>query len=183
MTPLRPDRPLIAALQGAASSEIQRLLAEFAAKLSREGLRVGGVVEIGVAAPGGACGSLKLRDLQTGELFPISQNLGSGSQACNLDGRGVIAACAAVERALAEGLDLLVLSKFGKLEADRSGLYDAFRLAAASGTPLLTAVSPAMAEVWGGFAGPLFEFLPASASAVEAWWRPSPAEIAAIAAE
>jgi nucleoside-triphosphatase THEP1 len=166
---LSNDRPPIAALQGASSARIQRLMAEYAAKLARGGWRVAGVVEIGEAAPGGACGNLSLRDLQTGEMFAISQNLGPGSQACNLDGRGVTAACAAVERALAGGLDFLILSKFGKLEAARGGLHDAFQRAVVSGTPLLTAVSPAMATPWAAFAGPLSEYLPAEAAAIEAW--------------
>lgn len=176
-------RPWIAALQGASSPRIQSLMADFAAQLARSGLRVGGVVEIGEDAPGGACGRLQLRDLATGELFPISQNLGPGSQACNLDGRGLAAACAAAERAVAGGLDILILSKFGKQEAARSGLYDVFLMAAATCTPLLTAVSPAMATAWGDFAGPLSEFLPVEAEAVKAWARRCLSRATAIAAE
>ena len=173
----------IAALQGASSAQIQRLLADFAEKLARRGLRVGGVVEFGEAAPGGACGQMQLRELSTGEMFSISQNLGPGSQACNLDGQGLTAACAAVERALAGGLDVVILSKFGKQEAAHGGLYDAFQLAAASRTPLLTAVSPAMAAPWGDFAGPVSEYLPATAEAVEAWGRRCVSGFSAIAAE
>ena len=173
----------IAALQGGSSAQIQKLMADFAATLARSGLRVGGVVESGEAAPGGACGKLSLRDLSTGEQFAISQNLGPGSQACNLDGRGLTSACGAVERALAGGLDFVILSKFGKLEATRGGLYDAFQIAAASRTPLLTAVSPAMAAAWDAFAGPLSQFLPVEIEAVESWARRWLAESHAVAAE
>jgi hypothetical protein len=158
-------------------------MGELAAKLARSGLRIGGVVESGEAAPSGACGNLSLRDLSTGEQFAISQNLGPGSQACNLDGRGLTAACAAVERALEGGLDLVILSKFGKLEAARGGLYDAFRIAAATRTPLLTAVSPAMSAAWDAFAGPLSQFLPVEIEAVEAWAMRRLAEGHAVAAE
>jgi hypothetical protein len=59
------DNSSLAALQGAASAQIQRLLADFAEKLARRGFRVGGVVEIGDSAPGGACGQLQLRELST----------------------------------------------------------------------------------------------------------------------
>jgi len=175
--------PPIAVLQGAPSAQIQKLMAGFAANLTRGGFRVGGVVEVAEAASTGACGRLNLCDLATGERFSISQNLGPGSQACNLDGRGLTAACAAVERALAAGLDLVIVSKFGKQEAARGGLYDAFQLAAASRTPLLTAVSPAMAESWAAFAGSLTQYLPASAEAVEIWWKTCMPEASSLAAE
>jgi nucleoside-triphosphatase THEP1 len=178
-----PEFRMIAALRGAPSARIQQLMAEFAAKLGQSGFRVGGVVEIAEVAPTGVCGQSRLRDLSTGEEFSISQNLGPGSEACNLDGRGLAAACAAVERALAGGLDLVILSKFGKQEAARSGLNEAYQTAAASRTPLLTAVSPAMAEAWGAFAGPLSQYLPASAEAVEAWWSSGVARASGLAAE
>ena len=178
-----PSCPSIAALQGAPSAQIQRFMADFAARLARSGFKVGGVVEIAEAAPTGACGRLRLRDLSTGELFSISQNLGPGSEACNLDGRGLAAACVAVERALASGLDLVIVSKFGKQEAARSGLYDAFQIAAASRTPLLTAVSPAMAEAWGAFAGSASQYVRADTPAVEDWWKRASSASSAFAAE
>ncbi len=177
------QRSAIAALQGAPSAEIQRLLGEFAGKLARSGVSVGGVVEISEPSAVGACGRLVLRDLSTGELFPISQNLGPGSQACNLDSQGLTLACVAVEQALARGVDLVIVSKFGKQEAARSGLYDAFRAAVSSRTPMLTAVSPAIAEAWGAFSGSLSQYLPADLEAVESWWKSSRKSSLATAAE
>jgi hypothetical protein len=173
----------IAALRGASSAEIQRLMAKVAEDFARAGVRVGGVIEIAEPAAASVCGRLTLRDLSTGALIPISQDLGPGSQACNLDGRGVVAACAAVEDAVARGVDLLVLSKFGKLEAARGGLYDAFRAAVASDTPVLTAVSPAMSDAWAAFAGSLSHYLPPEREAVESWWRRRVARAWATAAE
>jgi len=163
-------RTSIAALQGASTASIQRLLAEVAASFARDGLRVAGVVEIADPAASGACGRLALRELSTGALFAISQDLGPGSTACNLDAGGLAAACAAVEQALARGVDLVVISKFGKQEAARGGLADAFRAAVAAQAPILTAVSPAVAEAWAVFAGPLAEYLPANREAVAEWW-------------
>ena len=72
--------------------------------------------------------------------------------------------------AISEGADLVVLSKFGKLEAARSGLADAFRAAIEADLPILTVVSPAAAEEWELFAAPwLFQFLDASPEALEGW--------------
>ncbi|MGE5261554.1 MAG: DUF2478 domain-containing protein [Actinomycetota bacterium] len=75
------------------------------------------------------------------------------------------------KRAIAAGADLVILSKFGKQEAERGGLVDAFRAAVVSGVPILTTVSPAMTEAWHRFAGPLSELLPAEAGRIEAWWE------------
>ncbi len=176
-------RTSIAAIQGASSAAIQLLLADVAAHLARQGVRIGGVVEMSEPAASGACGRLALRDLSTGAVIAISQNLGPGSTSCNLDGGGLAAACGAVEQALSRGVDLVILSKFGKQEAARSGLADAFGAAVASRTPILTAVSPTMAQAWGDFAGSLAQYLPADREAVEDWWRRCAAGALSTAAE
>ena len=166
----------IAALQGASSGAIQTLLNDFALRAARQGHKVAGVIELASGESGGACGWRAVRDLSTGAVTSISQNLGRGSTACNLDPSGLIEACAAIERSVAAGADLVIISKFGKLEADRRGLSDAFRAAIDAGLPILTAVSPAMAAGWRLFAGPLSQFIPANASAVDAWWSGVKAE-------
>jgi hypothetical protein len=161
----------IAAVQGASGKVIQRLFGDFATKLTRDGVRIAGVVEIVEPAATGACGKLAVQDLWTGDRIPISQDLGPGSTACNLDPGGLVAACAAVERALTHGVDLVIISKFGKQEAARSGLADAFGAAVVAQTPILTAVNPAVAKAWDAFAGPLAQYLPADLDAVEDWWK------------
>jgi hypothetical protein len=75
----------IAALRGAPSEAIQDMLAQFVEERKREGLRVAGVVEVSRCESRGGCKSLAVRDLASGELIEISQDLGAGSTACNLD--------------------------------------------------------------------------------------------------
>ncbi len=89
-----PLKGSIGALQGAATSEIQRLLADFAGRRLHAGLRVAGVIEIADGASKGACRSRALREVGTGSLISIVQNLGRESTACNLDTAGLAAACA-----------------------------------------------------------------------------------------
>jgi hypothetical protein len=160
----------IAALHGAPSAAIQEVLQGFARKLSRDGLRVAGVIEIADCKPSGGCKSLRVQDLTSGETFSISQDLGPGSTACNLDPSGLARACGKVEQAISRGADLVILSKFGKLEAARSGLSDAFRAAMFADIPVVTAVPAAVADEWERFAGPLSQFVDAKAEALEAWW-------------
>jgi hypothetical protein len=160
----------IAALRGASSAVIQSLLASFAARMKAQGLKVAGVVEISAGCDEGACGRLALRDLGDWSAIPISQDLGPGSTACNLDPRGLAEACAAVERAIASGVDLVVLSKFGKQEAARGGLNDAFRAAFAAGLPIATAVSPALEQDWRSFVGDYSEVVNVETDTLDAWW-------------
>jgi hypothetical protein len=75
-----------------------------------------------------------------------------------------------VERAIEEGADVVVLSKFGKLEAARGGLCDAFRAAILADLPIITTVSPLLADEWSQFAGPLSNKVPATMDALGAWW-------------
>jgi hypothetical protein len=80
-------------------------------------------------------------------------------------------AAAAVRDDIAAGCDLVVLSKFGRLEADGGGLRDAFAAALEAGVPVLTSVSPVYTDKWQAFATPLFTVLPPDADRVDAWWR------------
>ena len=128
----------------------------FAEELMRDGVRVGGVTQTRVAEPSGRS-AIMLRDVATGALYPISQDLGPGSVACNLDTSELALACAAIERAARGGAQLIVISKFSKQEAARGGLCDAFRAAMTARIPVIAAVSPHYRDEWRAFAGPLAE--------------------------
>jgi nucleoside-triphosphatase THEP1 len=162
--------PRIAALSGNANVSNQALLADFVQKRRAEGLRVAGLFEVPERGEGGACGRLSVVDVATGTWIAISQNLGPGSTACNLDPGGVAEACAAAQRAIDGGADLVVLSKFGKLEAARSGLCDAFAAAIEAELPIVTTVNPVLRQDWARFAGSLSDDVFSSAEALEAWW-------------
>ncbi len=163
--------PKIAAVSGASGSSNQALLADFVKRRRTEGLRVAGLVEVAERAEAGACGRLSVMDVATGASIAISQNLGPGSTACNLDPGGLAEACAAAQRAIESGADLVVLSKFGKLEAARGGLCDAFAAAIEAELPIVTTVNPVMREDWTRFAGDLSDDVFASEDALEAWWN------------
>jgi hypothetical protein len=161
----------IAAVRGPRTEPVQPILWQFAQDLKCKGVRVGGVVEVSQRASEGVRSRLAVRDLTSGALISISQDLGSGSTACNLDPCGLAQACAGVERAIADGVDAVVLSKFGKLEAARGGLCDAFRAAILADLPIVTAVSECLTEDWSRFAGPLSDDVAPTMEALDGWWR------------
>jgi hypothetical protein len=160
---------LIAALQGGSTPEMQSLLDGFAASLPAPYRAVGVVEEIPPGGPPDGS-TAQLRSLTDRRRYDIFQDLGPHSKSCGLLADNVLTACAAVCHDLAQGCDLVVLSKFGKLEAEGSGLLDAFGAAVAAQIPILTSVAPKFDAEWAAFASPYFVILPPDPAAIAAWW-------------
>lgn len=78
------------------------------------------------ALPDRFCSAGYFRNLTTGELFSVFEDLGPGSADCHLEETGTVAAAAAVREDIAAGCDLVILSKFGKMEAVGEELLGAF---------------------------------------------------------
>ena len=130
-----------------------------------------GVIAEDHGLPDRFCQAGYLRSLPTGARFSIFQDRGAGTATCHLDGAGAVEAATAVRHDIARGCDLVLLNKFGKLEAAGNGLAGAFRAALAARLPLLTSVSPAHDRAWREFAHREFAVLPADASAIDLWRR------------
>lgn len=168
----QPARLPIAVVQGAESEAIQQLFGDLLTAPWRPA-RIAGVIEAmgGAGSEPGACGLEVLRSIADGREFSLFQDLGAGSTACALDPAGVAEACAAVCHDIAAGCDLVILSKFAKLEAENgSGLMAAFVAALEAGVPILTAVSPGRREAWDAFAAPYYEVLAPNLNEIGEWW-------------
>jgi len=159
----------IAVVQGAPSAVVQELFRSFAERW-RPTVRLAGVLAEDHGLPDRACTAGYLRSLVDGARHPIFQDLGRGS-GCHLSGDGAVVAAAVVRGDIAAGCDLVMLSKFGRLEADGGGLRDAFAAAIEAGVPVLTSVSPPYMAKWQAFATPLFTLVPPETEQLDAWWR------------
>ncbi|MCC7283268.1 MAG: DUF2478 domain-containing protein [Acetobacteraceae bacterium] len=160
----------VAAVQGTSSTDVQDLFRTLVARW-RPASRIAGVIEEDHGLGERNCRAGRLRSIVDGASYPIFQDLGPGSTACHLDGAGAVSASEAVRHDIAAGCDLVVLSKFGKLEAGGAGLAPAFRAAIEAGVPVLTAVSPGFQAAWERFAAPYSIALPADPDRIEAWWQ------------
>ena len=89
----------------------------------------------------------------------------------------MLAACEAVERDIKAGCNLVVLNKFGKVEAVRIGLAAAFAAAITAQALILTSVSPKFNTAWDQFAAPLY-VVPPRCGPIMRWWRNVRAEAA-----
>jgi len=114
---------------------------------------------------------MELRLLPSGGLLRISQDLGPAAQGCRLDADALEAAVMATEAALAAApADLLVVNRFGRLEAEGRGFAALIGTALEAGVPVIVGLSPKFRPLFEAFAGDLAEWLPADPAALLAWW-------------
>lgn len=143
------------------------LLSRMAAEWRRARVGVVGVLAEDNDAEG-MCSAGFLRDIASGKAYSIQLDASPAGTSCHLDAAGVEDASTGLLDQIASA-DIIILSKFGKLEAMRKGLWPAFSTALAAGKPLLTTVSPKHAEVLKTIA-PQALWLDADGEAIERWW-------------
>jgi hypothetical protein len=159
----------VAAVVGADSAAIQSLLAAAVAGWRRSGAKVVGLLAEPHGIPDRSCGAGILRDIVSSKPFPMYFETPPQGTSCHLDPSGLETAGGALLGQIAAS-DLLVLSKFGKLEAMGGGLVAAFEAAIGAGIPVLTSVSEKHREAWERFA-PGAACLSADDVAIQAWWQ------------
>lgn len=135
--------------------------------------RAAGVKVVGLLAENndveGPCSAGYLRDIASGHRYSVHLDTPPAGKTCHLDGQGMNDAGAALLGQI-ESADIVVLSKFGKLEAMRQGLWAAFRAALETGKPLLTTVSSKHVDAWARFA-PDAALLDADNLSIQRWWQ------------
>ncbi|SDF40833.1 DUF2478 domain-containing protein [Rhodobacter capsulatus] len=154
---LFPDRPESAAIGPLAAilyhdTPPDALLAGFARRLIAQGLRVGGVVqERPATAAGCRCAEMALLALANDHRTPVAQPLGPGSTGCRLDFGALAQVAQDLLGEIDAGLDLLILNRFGKAEAEGRGFRDVIAAALAREIPVLTALHPRNLPDWTRF--------------------------------
>jgi hypothetical protein len=164
------NEAMIAVVRGSSGADVQSVLQTFVERW-RGSARLAGLLAESHGLPDRACSAGFLRNIATGERFSIFEDLGPGSTECHLDGLGAVQAAASVERDVAAGCDLVLLSKFGKLEAGGGGLFRAFKATLDAQIPLLTSVPLAFEEPWRKRIGRPFTVLSVDPDEIGAWWQ------------
>lgn len=157
-----------ATLAGADGPTLQALLAASVAEWKAAGLRVAAVIAEAHNLPDRTCSAGFLRDIASGTAYSMFLEAPPAGTSCHLDAAGVDGACAALLGQIPAS-DVVVLSKFGKLEAAGGGLAPAFATAIAAGKPVLTTVSDLHRDAWDRLAPDAIR-LPADAAAIRNWW-------------
>lgn len=163
----QPDPPLLAFLEAAA----------------RRGVRIAGLVQEHAGGEGCAFEHDQVvRDLVTGEILPIMQDLGPEATGCHVDPAAIAVAARMLDRARETVPGLLVVNRFGRLESDGGGMLAEIGQAFVDGLPILVCVAKRFLSAWDGFADGLDVKLPPTREAIEDWWDGVAAEEARPAA-
>lgn len=117
------------------------LLDGLAADMAARGLRCCGTVQINTARADARACDMDVRVLPDGPELRISQNRGPLARGCRLDPDALETAVGLVAARLAEGVDLLIINKFGKHEAEGRGFRDVIAEALTRGVPVLVGLN------------------------------------------
>ncbi len=162
----------IARVSSEMRGETDRVLAGVADQLQAGGLALAGIVkELGHASAYANGCDMKVRVLPEGPVIQITQNLGTGSDACRLDPGAIATAVSTVESCSLDKADLFILNKFGPEEAAGRGFVSAIAKALEQGIPVLVGVGVGAAsrEAFDNFAEGLAETLPTDPDTIREW--------------
>lgn len=163
--------PTLAAINYEQGEDVSAVLAAAIVRLRKGGAEIGGLLQRPETPGSAKCRALDLVDLRTGERARITQDRGSESRGCKLDEQGLLSMAHCIEFAVADRVDLIVISRFGRAEAAGHGLLASCADVVCAGIPLLTAVRDPYIERWREFHGGLAAELPCSADAILDWFE------------
>lgn len=121
----------------AGRSNTNVLLTDVALRLADKGLRLCGTIQIDSARSGDDRCDMDVRVLPNGPEIRISQSLGIESRGCQLDPSALEDAVGLTLERLTPEIDVLIVNKFGKHEAEGRGFRDAIMRAVELGIPIL----------------------------------------------
>lgn len=161
--------PLLAAIRYGRNDPVDGVLEGVVRDLQAGGVRIAGYIQRESDTEAGRCPTTHLEDVTTGKLHVISQPLGVGARGCRLDPQALAGVCGELQARLDEGVDLVVLNRFGKGEAQGHGFRDAIGQALLSGVPVLVALNDLYVKDFDEFAGEDSARFCRSRAEVEAW--------------
>ena len=162
---------LIAAVVYADGVYPDQAMARALEPMREAGIQLAGVLQRAAdALPGRHPCDLLIEDLASGEVVALAEHRGKEARGCRLDVGLLTEVAEAVLTSLqTESPRLLVVNKFGKIEADGGGMRDVIAEAVGLGIPVLVGVPARNLDRWRAFAGPLAVELPDDDAALDHW--------------
>ena len=144
------------------------LIAETVARLRVTGLRLSGTVQTDVPRPDRTLCDMELAVLPDGPVFRINQDRGEAARGCRLDGGALEEAVVEVAARMAEA-EVLVVNKFGKLEAQGRGYVPLIAEALGRDMAVLVGVNALNLPDLLAFCDGMATALPPDAGAIADW--------------
>jgi len=146
-----------------------KFLAGWGYALRAAGLTVAGLVQLNTfERDPGKC-DMAVEELFSGTVLQLSEDRGKEASGCRLDRSILTEAAGLLLTALEEKPDILVLNKFGKVEAEGEGLRDALAKAVELGVPIVVGVPYRNLDQWRLFAGDLAEECAVDSPQIRNW--------------
>lgn len=165
---VRPQQALVAIVY-ANEAYPQSTFERIVENCRRRGLRMAGVLQHPVCSDTAGHCDVVLEELTTGVRTDLFEDRGSGARGCRLD----VAALAEVNGQVARSLDsdpeILILNKFGKVEAEGRGLLDLVAMATDRRIPVVIGVPIRNLDAWRNFAGGMSVEFTSDPSEVTDW--------------
>jgi hypothetical protein len=149
--------------------EVDALLAAAIPLVRAKGITVAGLLQrLGTLLPNGKH-SLWLEDIATGRSIRLDSPRGPGATACVLDPDALAQGACLLQQAVASGADLIIVSRFGSVEADGSGLRAEIAEAICSGAAVVIPVRFSVLNDLERFLGGPAQLLLPSPAAIADW--------------
>lgn len=149
---MRPQQALVAIVY-ANEAYPQLTFERIVEDCRRRGLKVAGVLQHPVCSEAAGHCDVALEELTTGLRTDLFEDRGPGASGCRLDEAALAEVNGQVARSLDADPDLLILNKFGKVEAEGRGLLDLVAMAVDRGIPVVIGVPIRNLAPWRDFAG------------------------------
>ncbi|MHA6323808.1 DUF2478 domain-containing protein [Roseivivax sp. CAU 1753] len=130
--------------------DTDRLLYTVAQDLAALGYRTSGTVQINTERDSHPC-DMDVQVLPDGPVLRISQSLGRDARGCRLDPSTLESAVGLVTADLARGVDVLIVNKFGKHEADGRGFRPVIAEALLRDVPVIVGLNSLNAAAFHAF--------------------------------
>lgn len=150
IAPFLSEVPITAIVYGVGEA-VDPVLARLADRLSGDGVRLAGLVQ----RTGGASArcAMEVAVLPDGARRLLSEDRGSDARGCRLD-HGLLVEALALAAAALPSAEILILNRFGKVEAEGGGGRDLMAEAVQRAIPVLVAVPWRNIAAFRAFVGP-----------------------------
>ncbi len=146
-----------------------KLLAAWGYALRTAGLSVAGLVQFNsFERDPGKC-DMAVEELFSGTVLQVSEDRGKEARGCRLDRSKLTEAAGLLLAALEEKPDILVVNKFGKVEAEGEGLRDALAKAVELEVPIVVGVPFRNLDQWRAFVGDMAEECSVDSAQLQRW--------------
>jgi hypothetical protein len=146
-----------------------RFISDLGYRIRDAGIAVAGIVQHNKFFRDRTKCDMEVEELASGIVLQVSEDRGKEARGCRLDRGALSEAAALISTSLKNEPELVILNKFGKLEAEGRGLRDTLSDAVQLGLPIVVGVPYRNIEQWRVFTEGLAEECPLGSARLYEW--------------